>query len=161
MRYGAEQEQPQTITTSRAYLYNAITWSASGQFAFNNNNFNLVNNGTDQNCANGSSGFWNKENNGETATPTCTGNTFSNAVTGTTASVAPTLSPASGTFSGSQVVTIANPGTNRDTNTTDWCTTDGSTPTPGAGHGCWLLQRRDAHRHQHDHGEVRGHVGCT
>ena len=117
----------------QGYLYNAITWSASGQFVFNNNNFNLVNNGTDQNCVNGSSGFWNKENNGETATPTCTGNTFSNAVTGTTASVAPTLSPASGTFSGSQVVTITNPGTNRDTNTTDWCTTDGSTPTPGAG----------------------------
>ena len=31
------------------------------------------------------------------------------------------------------MVTITNPGTNRDTNTTDWCTTDGSTPTPGAG----------------------------
>ena len=117
----------------QGYLYNAITWSASGQFVFNNNNFNLVNNGTDQNCADGSSGFWNKENNGETATPSCTGNTFSNAVTGTTASVAPTISPASGTFSGSQVVTITNPGTNRDTNTTDWCTTDGSTPTPGSG----------------------------
>jgi hypothetical protein len=117
----------------QGYLYDAITWSASGQFVFNNNNFNLVNNGTDQNCDDGASGFWDRENNGETATPSCTGNTFSNAITGTTPSVAPTISPASGTFSGSQVVTITNPGTNRDTNTTDWCTTDGSTPTPGSG----------------------------
>ena len=117
----------------QGYLYNGITWSASGLFTFNNNTFNLVNNGTNTDCTAGAGGFWNKENNGETATPTCTGNTFSNAITGTTASVAPTLSPASGTFSGSQVVTITNPGANRDTNTTDWCTTDGSTPTPGSG----------------------------
>jgi hypothetical protein len=117
----------------QGYLYNGITWSASGQFVFNNNNFNLVNNGTNQNCATGSSGFWNKENNGETAKPSCSGNTFSNAITGTMTSAAPTISPAGGTFSGSQVVTITNPGTNRDTNTTDWCTTDGSTPIPGSG----------------------------
>ena len=117
----------------QGYLYNGITWSASGLFTFNNNAFNLVNNGTNTSCTAGAGGFWNKENNGETATPTCTGNAFSNAVTGTTPSVAPTLSPASGTFSGSQVVTITNPGTNRDANTTDWCTTDGSTPTPGSG----------------------------
>ncbi len=118
----------------QGYLYNGITWSKSGQFTFNNNNFNLVNNGTGKDCANGPfSGFWNRESNGETATPSCTGNTFSNAITGTTTSVAPTISPAGGTFSGSQVVTITNPGTNRDTNTTDWCTTDGSTPVPGSG----------------------------
>jgi hypothetical protein len=118
----------------QGYLFNGITWSASGQFTFNKNNFNLVNNGTGTNCATGPfSGFWNRENNGETATPNCAGNTFSNAITGTTPSVAPTLSPAGGTFSGSQVVTITNPGTDRDTNTTDWCTTDGSTPIPGSG----------------------------
>jgi hypothetical protein len=117
----------------QGYLWNGITWSASGQFVFNNNNFNLVNNGTDTNCDTGNSGFWNRENNGETATPSCSGNTFSNNISGTTPSAAPTISPAGGTFSGSQVVTITNTGTNRDTNTTDWCTTDGSTPTPGSG----------------------------
>ena len=117
----------------QGYLYNGITWSASGQFVFNNNNFNLVANGTNTSCTAGAGGFWNRESNGETATPSCTGNTFSNAITGTTTSVAPTISPASGTFGSSQVVTITNPGANRDTNTTDWCTTDGSTPTPGSG----------------------------
>jgi hypothetical protein len=117
----------------QGYLFNGITWSASGQFVFNNNNFNLVNNGTNQNCDTAHSGFWNRENNGETATPSCAGNSFSNAITGTTPSVAPTISPAGGTFSGSQTVTITNPGSNRDANTTDWCTIDGSTPVPGSG----------------------------
>jgi hypothetical protein len=118
----------------QGYLYNGITWSASGLFTFNNNTFNLVANGPDNtNCTLGTGGFWNREKNGETATPSCTGNTFSNAITGTIASAAPTLSPASGSFSGSVVVTLTNPGLNRDANTTDWCTTDGSTPVPGSG----------------------------
>jgi hypothetical protein len=118
----------------QGYLYNAITWSVSGNFQFNNNTFNIVNNGDNTSCSSPGGGYFNEEaSNGPAFTPTCTGNTFSNAITGTTPSVAPTISPANGTFSGSQVVTITNPGTNRDTNTTDWCTTDGSTPTPGSG----------------------------
>ncbi len=118
----------------QGYLFNAITWSVAGNFEFNNNTFNIVNNGDNTSCTSPGSGYFNEEaSNGPAFTPTCTGNTFSNAITGTTPSVAPAISPASGTFSGSQVVTITNPGTSRDTNTTDWCTTDGSTPTPGSG----------------------------
>src|SRR3984885_5264157 len=118
----------------QGYLFNGITWSVSGNFEFNNNTFNLVNNGDNTSCSSPGGGYFNEEtSNGPAFTPTCTANTFSNAITGTTPSVAPTLSPASGTFSGSQVVTITNPGTNRDTNTTGWCTADGSTPTPGSG----------------------------
>lgn len=48
-------------------------------------------------------------------------------------SVTPSISPASGTFSGSQTVTLTNNGTNRDSNTSLWYTTDGSTPVPGTG----------------------------
>jgi Big-like domain-containing protein len=121
----------------QGYLYDGITWSAAGNLILNNNTFNIVNNGTDTNCLDHSGGFWNWNTNGGSDvplyTPTCTGNTFSNNITGTYASAAPTISPASGTLSGSQVVTIANTGANRDLNTTDWCTTDGSTPTPGSG----------------------------
>jgi hypothetical protein len=118
----------------QGYLFNAITWSVSGNFQFNNNTFNIVNNGDNTSCSSPGGGYFNEEtSNGPAFTPTCTGNTFSNNITGTYPSAAPTISPASGTFSGSQVVTITNPGTNRDTNTTDWCTTDGSTPTPGSG----------------------------
>jgi hypothetical protein len=118
----------------QGYLYDGITWSQSGQFTFNDNTFNVVNNGTNTNCDTGSGGYWDKEApNNPAYSPSCTGNTFSNAITGTYSSAPPTLSPASGSFSGSQVVTITNTGTNRDTNTTDWCTTDESTPTPGSG----------------------------
>jgi Bacterial Ig-like domain (group 2)/Chitobiase/beta-hexosaminidase C-terminal domain len=118
----------------QGYLYNAITWSVSGNFQFNNNTFNIVNNGDNTSCSSQGGGYFNEEaSNGPAFTPTCTGNTFSNNITGTYPSAAPTISPASGTFSGSQVVTITNPGTDRDVNTTDWCTTDGSTPTPGSG----------------------------
>jgi Chitobiase/beta-hexosaminidase C-terminal domain len=60
--------------------------------------------------------------------PTQSGN-----VTGPTcseiASHAPTTSPAGGSFAGSQVVTLADPGLN----TGIWYTTDGSTPVPGSG----------------------------
>jgi Chitobiase/beta-hexosaminidase C-terminal domain len=45
------------------------------------------------------------------------------------ASHAPTISPAGGSFAGSQVVTLADPGLN----TGIWYTTDGSTPAPGSG----------------------------
>jgi hypothetical protein len=46
-----------------------------------------------------------------------------------TPSTAPTISPAAGSFSGSRVVTLADPGLN----TGIWYTTDGSTPVPGSG----------------------------
>jgi hypothetical protein len=59
--------------------------------------------------------------------------TQSDNVTGPTcsevASHAPTISPAGGSFAGSQVVTLADPGLN----TGIWYTTDGSTPVPGSG----------------------------
>ncbi len=64
--------------------------------------------------------------------PTLVGNTQTKTISALT-SVAPTISPASGTFSGSQTVTFTNPGTNRDVNTGIWYTTDGSNPVPGAG----------------------------
>ena len=70
--------------------------------------------------------------NGGANQPTLSGNVTSATVSPLT-SVAPTISPASGTFTGSEVVTFTNPGTNRDTNTGIWVTTDGSTPTPGSG----------------------------
>ncbi len=46
-----------------------------------------------------------------------------------TPSTAPTISPAPGSFSGSRVITLADPGLN----TGIWYTTDGSTPVPGSG----------------------------
>jgi hypothetical protein len=46
-----------------------------------------------------------------------------------TASIAPAISPAGGSFSASQVVTLSDPGLN----TAVWYTIDGSTPVPGSG----------------------------
>jgi hypothetical protein len=87
---------------------------------------------TPNGCTSPSNGsFFNVED-GPGYTTTATGNTFAGSSSSVT-SAAPTISPASGSFTGSQVVTITNPGTNRDANTTDWCTTDGSTPKPGSG----------------------------
>ena len=60
------------------------------------------------------------------------GNTYSNAGSGTYASAAPAISPASGHFSGTQTITLTNTGTNRDLNTSIWYTTNGNTPVPGA-----------------------------
>ena len=65
--------------------------------------------------------------------------TPSNTTVAAQTSVAPTISPASGSFSGSQVVTFTNPGTNRDANTGIWYTTDGSNPVPGAGTAQYIL----------------------
>jgi hypothetical protein len=45
------------------------------------------------------------------------------------ASHAPTISPSGGSFAGSQVITLADPGLNAGI----WYTTDGSTPVPGSG----------------------------
>jgi hypothetical protein len=117
----------------QGYIYNGITWAPAGNYQFLNNTFNIVNNGNNESCTNnGGSGYFHPENS-PAYVPTCTGNTFSNNITGTTTSVAPTISPASGSFTTSQTVTFTNPGTNRDTNTGIWYTTDGSTPVPGSG----------------------------
>jgi hypothetical protein len=56
---------------------------------------------------------------GNTISPTCS------AVTST----APTISPAPGTFTGSQMITLADSGPNDSV----WYTTDGTTPIPGKG----------------------------
>ena len=80
----------------------------------------------------------NEENQNTNPNPAQVGNTSTGTVSAQT-SVAPTISPASGTFSGSQVVTFSNPGTNRDANTGIWYTTDGSTPAPGAGTSQYIL----------------------
>ena len=111
----------------------AIDWSQNGNFNFNNNTFNIVS-GSGTNCVTQGGGYWNNEGSNHPAHPqkSCNGNTYSNAGTGTTTSAAPTISPASRAFSGTQTVTLTNTGANRDTNTSIWYTTDGSTPVPGA-----------------------------
>jgi hypothetical protein len=79
------------------------------------------------------SGFvCNEEHQTTNPNPTQSGNVTSNTPVAQI-SVAPAISPASGSFSGSQAVTFTNPGVNRDVNTGIWYTTDGSTPVPGAG----------------------------
>jgi hypothetical protein len=118
-----------------------IQWSTNGDFTDNNNTYQSANFGSNPVACNPSNpnGLFNSENNSNASyTPVCTGNTSSTTVSSVT-SATPSLSPASGSFSGSQAVTITNGGgttlygSNRDANTTVWCTTDGSTPTPGSG----------------------------
>jgi hypothetical protein len=60
-------------------------------------------------------------------TPTQTGNVIAPKCSATP-SIAPAISPAGGSFSGSQVVTLSDPGLN----TGIWYTTDGSVPVPGS-----------------------------
>jgi hypothetical protein len=100
------------------YGYGAAPWSIS-------HNIIQVTSGNNPIC--------NEE--GQSNTPTETGNTTSVGATITAqTSMAPTISPASGSFSGSQVVTFSCAAcTNRDANTGIWYTTDGSSPVPGAG----------------------------
>jgi Bacterial Ig-like domain (group 2) len=68
--------------------------------------------------------------------PAMVGNTFST-TPATQTSTAPTISPAGGSFSGSQVVTLTDAGNTSAAgprgNTGVWCTTDGSTPAPKSG----------------------------
>ncbi len=118
-----------------------IQYSTNGQFTDNNNTYQSSDFGSNPVACNppNSNGLFNSEQNPNQAyIPVCTGNTTSTTIS-TVTSATPSLSPASGSFSGSQVVTIANGGgtalygSNRDANTTVWCTTDGSTPTPGSG----------------------------
>lgn len=68
--------------------------------------------------------------------PTMTGNTYATSVS-TVTSVAPTISPAGGSFSGSQIVTLTDlgnvSGVGPRGNTGIWCTMDGSNPLPKSG----------------------------
>lgn len=126
----------------QGYAYNGIQWSTSGNFQFNDNAFNIVIGTTSMstNCTTGTNGngWWKHETNNPNAyTPSCSGNTYvtspTTGATGTTASALPSVSPGGGSVTSGTVVTISTTGTNRDTNTSNWCTTDGSTPAPGSG----------------------------
>ena len=114
------------------FLYDAITYARAGQFVFNNNTFNIVNNGTNTDCTVGSGGAWKKED-GPSYLPSCTGNTFSYNITGTYPSASPNIAPSGGTYSSGTTISITTSGANRDSNTSNWCTTDGSTPAAGSG----------------------------
>lgn len=112
---------------------NGITWAPSGYFTYDSNNFHMQNGGN-TNCVTHAGGFWNWEVNPNppAGIPTCTNNTFSTTNAATVTSMTPTISPASGSFASSQVVTFnCALCVNRDTNTTIWYTTDGSVPSPG------------------------------
>ncbi len=116
----------------QGYWANGLDTSSDGQFVENNNTFCMAAGGSTAPPGNG--GYFQDENeNPQAYTPTATGNTFSNSPTCAQTSVAPTISPASGSFTGSQTVTFTTSGSNRDTNTGIWYTTDGSTPVPGSG----------------------------
>ena len=116
----------------QGYWANGLDTSSTGQFVENNNTFCMAAGGST--TAPGNGGYFNDENeNPQAYTPVATGNTFSNSPTCAQTSVAPTISPASGSFTGSQTVTFTTSGANRDTNTGIWYTTDGSTPVPGSG----------------------------
>jgi hypothetical protein len=106
----------------------AIDWAQSGQFAFNNEIFNITS-GSGTNCVSQTGGYWNHEDS-PAYTPTCTGNTYSSTGTGTYTSPTPTITP-TGSFTGSQTVVLTNPGTGIYSNTSIWYTTDGSTPAAG------------------------------
>jgi hypothetical protein len=100
---------------------NGYTWGfGGGNWALNNNNI------CGPNFAKGGGYISNEEH--QTDTPAQSGNTTSTTCSATS-SHAPNISPAGGSFSGSQTVTLADTGPN----TGIWYTTDGSTPVPGAG----------------------------
>ena len=116
----------------QGYWANGLMTSSTGQFTENNNTFCMAVGGST--TAPGTGGYFNDENeNPQSFKPIATGNTFSSSPTCAQPSVTPTISPASGSFTGSQTVTFSVAGSNRDTNTGIWYTTDGSTPVPGSG----------------------------
>jgi hypothetical protein len=121
----------------QGYWANGIMTGTNGQFVYNNNNFfmyfGLYPPPGSTSCDPGPDGYWGYEAVSGSYLPSCTGNTFSTSPTGAQTSVAPTVSPASGTFTASQTITFTDPGTGRDANTGIWYTTDGSTPVPGSG----------------------------
>ena len=80
----------------------------------------------------GGYGWWNVEDS-PANTPSGSGNQCDFLDGSAQPSATPTISPASGSFTGSQVITFTNTGANREANTGIWYTTDGSTPVPGSG----------------------------
>jgi hypothetical protein len=120
----------------QGYNYNGITWAKAGAFIFDNNTFQMScagsTCGSNTSCTAHAGGYWNWDGSGPIYTPTCSGNTFSTTVS-TVTSVAPTVSPTTSTVAPGTVVSISNLGANRDTNTSAWCTTDGTSPVPGSG----------------------------
>ena len=116
----------------QGYWANGIVTSTTGQFVYTGNNFCMGYGGSK--TTPGSGGYFNSEtSNPLPYTASATGNTFSGSNTCAQTSVAPVISPAGGSSSGSQTVTFTNPGQNRDENTGIWYTTDGTNPVPGAG----------------------------
>jgi hypothetical protein len=116
----------------QGYWANGIVTSTTGQFVYKGNTFCMNNGGST--TTPGKGGYFNSEtSNPLPYTASATENTFSATKTCAQTSVAPVISPASGTSSGSQTVTFTNPGQNRDKNTGIWYTTDGTNPVPGAG----------------------------
>ncbi len=114
---------------SGAYMCHTIIYAPSGQFTFNNN---TAYTGGSSDC-----GINNlSAEDSPSLSPSCSGNVNSSSTSGTITSVAPVLSVSGSTvtISNTNVSTPngSNPG--RDSNTTFWCTTDGSTPVPGS-HG--------------------------
>lgn len=100
---------------------NGYTWGyGGGSWAINNNYICGPNYPTQ-------GGYISNEEH-QSNTPTEIGNVTS-ATCQTTTSTAPTIGPASGSFSTSQVITLSDSGAN----TGIWYTTDGSTPVPGSG----------------------------
>jgi hypothetical protein len=116
----------------QGFWANGIVTSSNGQFVYKNNVFCMGYGGSK--TANGNGGYFNAEtSNPLPYTASATGNSFTASNTCAKTSVAPAISPASTSFSGSLTVTFTNPGSDRDHNTGIWYTTDGSTPVPGSG----------------------------
>jgi Chitobiase/beta-hexosaminidase C-terminal domain len=107
--------------------------ACGASFGYGNSPWQLENNLIQLYSSTFSGFICNEEHQTTNPNPTQSANVTSNTPVAQT-SVAPTMSPASGSFSGSQTVTFTNPGANRDANTGIWYTTDGSTPVPGSAH---------------------------
>jgi hypothetical protein len=103
-----------TFCNGYSWGYGAAPWTISNNYVCG------------PNMASDSSHIANEEN--TTNAPTQTGNILSNTCTAT-ASTMPSIFPAGGTFSGSQVITLSDAGPN----TGIWYTTDGTAPIPGSG----------------------------
>jgi hypothetical protein len=103
-----------TFCNGYSWGYGASPWAISNNYLCG------------PNMASSSSHIANEEN--ATNAPIQVGNTKSSSCA-STASVVPGISPAGGSFSGSQVVTLSDAGPN----TGIWYTTDGTVPMPGSG----------------------------
>ena len=118
---------------------NSFMISTDGALTANNNLIQSSlgsNNPADCYPGNTSGGWWNTERS-PANTPSGSGNQCSILNGSVQTSATPTISPASGSFSGSQVVTFTDVGYTSGVgplgNTGIWYTTDGSTPVPGSG----------------------------